>query len=137
MKLYVVGFLHYKDEVVLLRKSRPPMLAGKLNGIGGKIEPGEHAVDAMVREFAEETGLQTSQGVWRYYAEVSGDGYVIAYFTADLSGEDSRPEVRSTTDEAVGWYSVPRLPVDVVPDTRWLIPLSLDLTVMTADVRRV
>ena len=64
MKLYVVGFLHYKDEVVLLRKSRPPMLAGKLNGIGGKIEPGEHAVDAMVREFAEETGLQTSERGW-------------------------------------------------------------------------
>ena len=41
---YVLGFLFTPDEdrVVLLQKTHGPQnMAGKLNGIGGKIEPGE------------------------------------------------------------------------------------------------
>ena len=38
--------------------------AGLLNGIGGKIEDGEAPIEALVREFAEETGVQTSAEEW-------------------------------------------------------------------------
>jgi 8-oxo-dGTP pyrophosphatase MutT (NUDIX family) len=54
---YVVGFLFSEDEsrVLLVWKNRPAWQDGKLNGVGGKIEAGETPLQAMEREFKEET----------------------------------------------------------------------------------
>ena len=59
VKRYVVGFLlnYDRTQVVLIRKNRPAWQAGHLNGVGGKIEMGETPIEAMTREFEEETGL--------------------------------------------------------------------------------
>lgn len=56
---YVLGFMFNEAEskVILIFKNRPAWQAGKLNGIGGKIEEGETPIQAMNREFAEETGF--------------------------------------------------------------------------------
>lgn len=56
---YVNGFLFDPtlSQVVLIRKNKPPHQEGLLNGIGGKIEPGERPLAAMTREFKEEAGL--------------------------------------------------------------------------------
>lgn len=56
---YVLGFMFNEDEskVLLIMKNRPAWQAGKLNGVGGKIEAGETPIQAMEREFAEETGF--------------------------------------------------------------------------------
>jgi hypothetical protein len=54
---YVLGFVFSEDSsrVLLVWKNRPAWQAGKLNGIGGKIEAGETPLQAMQREFREET----------------------------------------------------------------------------------
>lgn len=48
-KSYVVGFMldQAREHVVLIEKNRPAWQAGKLNGVGGKVEPGEFPVNAM------------------------------------------------------------------------------------------
>lgn len=55
---YVLGFMfnEAKTHVLLVKKNRPAWQAGLLNGIGSKIEPGEQPLEAMEREFQEETG---------------------------------------------------------------------------------
>ncbi len=45
------------DEVLLIRRGRPPRL-GEWSLPGGRIEPGERAVDAALRELREETGVE-------------------------------------------------------------------------------
>ncbi len=128
MTKYVLGFAFdmpaesVEDgvpRVALIRKNRPAWQAGKLNGIGGHIEKGEDAYDAMVREFEEETGYLRL--AWNRYAKMYGrdfEVYVFRSFGAPLN------MLRSTTDEKVGIYSSGNLPDDVLFNLRWLIPLA-------------
>lgn len=66
---YVVGFLFStnKKEVVLIKKNRPDWQKGLLNGIGGHIED-ETPLEAMKREFLEETGLKIEY--WKQFAYI-------------------------------------------------------------------
>jgi 8-oxo-dGTP diphosphatase len=70
MKEYVVGlaFTRRADRLVLIRKSKPEWMAGQLNGVGGKVESGESYLDAMRREFREETGVPTLARQWQVCA---------------------------------------------------------------------
>ncbi len=45
------------DDVLLIRRGKPPR-AGEWSLPGGRIEPGERAVDAALRELREETGVE-------------------------------------------------------------------------------
>lgn len=44
------------DEVLLIRRGKPPRM-GQWSLPGGRIEPGERATDAALRELMEETGV--------------------------------------------------------------------------------
>ena len=72
---YVVGYCFSPDmgQVALIMKAKPAWQAGKLNGAGGKVEPGETAHQAMAREFDEEAGVQILQWLHirteQFYAE--------------------------------------------------------------------
>lgn len=60
MKLPVpaVGVVCFRDdEVLLIRRGRPPR-EGEWSLPGGRIEPGEGAKQAALRELSEETGVQ-------------------------------------------------------------------------------
>ena len=45
------------DSVLLIRRGKPPR-EGEWSLPGGRIEPGERAVDAALRELREETGVE-------------------------------------------------------------------------------
>lgn len=81
---YVLGFLFRDDRtsVVMILKTKPTWQAGLLNGVGGKIEPDETPLEAMTREFREETGVLTFQHNWRQFCELQGDAFTIYCFTA-------------------------------------------------------
>lgn len=69
---YVVGFMFSEllYEVCVIKKNRPVWQAGRINGIGGKVEPDEYGLAAMVREFYEETGVATTPKDWIEVAEL-------------------------------------------------------------------
>lgn len=124
-KLYVVGFLFNREgtEVALIRKNRPAWQSGRLNGLGGKIEPLESAMVAMTREFEEEAGV-TVKG-WEKYAMLIGPDYLVDVFRAFDS--EALSKVRTMTDEEVEVIQVDALQnTNTLSNLQWLIPLALN-----------
>lgn len=130
---YVVGFMFNPDlnRVAVIRKSKPEWQRGKLNGPGGKIEGGESAALAMVREFQEETGYVTTQTEWAHFADMEGgandDGgsFYVAYFATFGLLE----QLKSCEAEPVEILNLAELHVlreDVVENLPWLVSMALD-----------
>jgi 8-oxo-dGTP pyrophosphatase MutT (NUDIX family) len=78
MKRFVCGFFFNKSksEVLLIEKKRPHWQLGMLNGIGGHIEKIDNEryelpLNAMIREFKEETGIQTERIDWHEFAALN------------------------------------------------------------------
>jgi len=126
MKKYVTGFLFSKDSshIVLINKINPQWQRGLFNGIGGKIEINESSIDAMVREFVEETGVTTQQADWTCYAKVVRPNCydVDVYF----AHSDLAFTAKTIEQEQVHIIKLIDLPNNVIPNLRWLIPLALD-----------
>lgn len=105
---YVLGFMFdpSKQRVALIHKERPAWQKGSLNGIGGKIERGETPEAAMVREFAEETGVHTTELDWRPLGALTGAGFAVHCYA---SVSDQLEHVRSLTDERIEVFDVQEL----------------------------
>ena len=124
---YALGLLFSEDRssVVLIRKNRPEWQAGLLNGVGGKVEAGETPLDALVREFREETGVRTSPDQWREFARMHGEDFVVHCFMAFDTG--AWAAARTVTDESIVTPTISCLsPHLCVSNLTWLIPLALD-----------
>jgi len=121
---YVAGFLFSENtkEVLLILKKKPPWQAGYYNAIGGKIEKNEMPHVAMAREFKEETGMEDL--IWRFFCllEHNTHDWKVRFFVAkgNLSlatrMEDESPVICQTYN----------LPVNIISNLRWLVPLALD-----------
>jgi 8-oxo-dGTP diphosphatase len=81
---YVAGFLfsNCRKYVVLILKAKPAWQAGRLNAVGGKIEPGETPPEAMEREFREETSVIIPAASWNEFAYLKGHQWECNFYYA-------------------------------------------------------
>ena len=119
----VVGFLfdNSSENVLLIKKNRPAWQKGKLNGIGGKIEEDESPLNAMRREFKEETNQEIRH--FKNYAIINGSGWRVYFFSAIT---DSLELKENPTDEEQVIVKVKDLPRNTIDNLRWLIPMATD-----------
>lgn len=63
IKYSVTNFLHCGDDYLFVHRTKRmnKVDGGRLNGIGGKLEPGENFLQAAIRETKEETGLVVTE----------------------------------------------------------------------------
>lgn len=110
--------------VALVLKDHPDWAKGKLNGVGGAVEPPEEPRAAMAREFREETGVETAEADWRLVATVgTAARHTMYVYAARL------PDAVTLNDdgpEPADWFAADLLPKTVLPNLRWLVPLCLD-----------
>ncbi|MEU0565862.1 (deoxy)nucleoside triphosphate pyrophosphohydrolase [Nonomuraea sp. NPDC005983] len=107
-------------RVLAAQRAEPPALAGGWEFPGGKVDPGESEVEALVRECREELGVEISVG-----ERIGGDwplaeGYVLRVWLASLAS--GTPEAKE--HQALRW-----LGPGEYEDVAWL---GADLEVMRA-----
>lgn len=125
---YVLGFVFdlKMENVVLIRKKKPAWQEGLLNGVGGKIEPGESPLQAMIREYEEEANLRLWPSTWNYLATVAGDDWFMSCYYAVGNIIYEFAETPDGAEEEIEKWPVWAVlgAVDIIPNLRYLIPLA-------------
>lgn len=110
---------------MILKKTGPACVVGNWNGIGGKMDPGESPLAAMVREFKEETGLHLPGAMWTQFATGEADNYDLHFFWAETPDIH---DVRTVEKEIVRVWHVDDLMRErnVMHNMRWMVPFIQD-----------
>lgn len=126
-KVMVVGFLFnpQMDTVTLIRKDRPEWQAGKLNGVGGAMREDEDGIEAMIREFKEETGVETNETHWSQFANLNGGDWQVQCFCGALQHIPTQQEGESEEPRCYQLFNGFCYD-DCINNLSWLIPLALD-----------
>lgn len=106
-----------KDDQILLAMKKRGFGAGKWNGVGGKIEPGESIEQAAIRECQEEIGV-TPNALER-----------VANLTFTFDGETS--DIWTHTFIARGWTGEPVETEEMAP--RWFAQTDIPYADMWED----
>lgn len=118
-------FVIQDGRILLIRKKRG-LGAGKINGPGGRLEPGETPEACAARELHEELGVTAGPlvraGDHRFQFVDGYSIFVDVYRTSAFSGTPVE------TDEAVPmWFEVGAIPFDEMwEDDRYWLPLLLE-----------
>jgi 8-oxo-dGTP diphosphatase len=117
----VLCFIQADDRLLLIRKKRG-LGAGKINGPGGRIDEGETALEAAVRETEEEVRLTPLTPRWagELFFQFT-DGY--ALHCTVFAAETFRGTPRETAEARPFWCPVDSLPYEEMwADDRLWIP---------------
>lgn len=113
-------FVKRGDEVLLIKKLRG-IGAGKINGPGGKIDPGETPQECAIRETQEELHItpleMTKMGELWFVMSDLPDIHCHVFVAEDFEG------VPTATDEAIPmWCKISEIPYDLMweDDRHWL-----------------
>ena len=134
MKHVTLLFLRREGEILLAMKKRR-FGAGKWNGVGGKVEPGESFEQAAIRECEEEIGvtprLLRLVGEMQFTDPPDAEHYAHIYVTYDWEGEP-----HETEEMAPQWFAEADIPYDTmwIDDIHW-IPLMLEGKLFKGNVR--
>lgn len=125
---YVLVFPRTADsteKILLVEKDRPAWQKGRLNLVGGKVEQGETAVDAAVRELAEESGMGVI-GHPCHVGTIEGTNCVV-YVVQVLLAENQKITPRPEETERVFWEYWAEVKNDprLITNLKTIIPLCM------------
>jgi mutator protein MutT len=122
MKQTTILFL-LKDDKILLAMKKRGFGAGKWNGVGGKLDVGETAEQAAIRETQEEIGVTplNLEKVAHHTFKVPsfGDGNLISH---TFVARQWQGEPTETEEMAPKWFAINEIPYDQMweDDKFWL-----------------
>jgi len=124
----VAGIAIRGNRVFVARRVAGGAMGGKWEFPGGKLESGEHAADAAIREFDEEFGLAIAVGtmIGQSTFQNNGKHYELVALLVSFDGEP--PELRE--HDEVRWVTAAELrALDLSDSDRSLVPFTVPLLV--------
>ncbi len=116
MKLTTLCYISRGEEVLLLRRAawKTDGSAGKWQGVGGRLEPGETPRRCLLREVEEETGLRLAEASLRGVVDFRSDCFeserMFLYTARSPEGQSARESCPEGELSYVRWEDVPTLP---------------------------
>jgi 8-oxo-dGTP diphosphatase len=104
----VTNFLSCGDDYLFIKRNPNKRIdPGRLNGIGGRVEPGENYLTAAIRETEEETGYKVEPGDVRLVAVGKLEGgyqedWVMCFFKIEVPNK-AIPVGNETEDGELVW----------------------------------
>lgn len=123
---YVCGFMfnEARTRCVLIEKLKPAVQAGRLNGVGGKVEEKDITnMEAMIREFEEETGVTTDVWLWDSFATGYNSELQVVFYRA--FNDVAFAAANTMEKEQVKRRNILPPPDRCMDNLQWLIPLAL------------
>ena len=117
---------HGEEVLLLLGGAKKRLWAGRYNGLGGHVEPGEDIYTSVRREVREEAGLEVHdlrlRGV--VHADAGDPAAGILFFVFTAVADDK--SVLASEEGALEWWPINALPTDsLVEDLPVLLPKIL------------
>lgn len=134
-RLWVVGLLFQvafnealPRKIALIRKARPYWQNDRLNGLGGEVNKGESANEAMPREYLEEGDWIHNK--WDPFAIISQrpEGkppWAVVFYRGFTEMEIKLTKKTDEEPQVFDYVGILQRP-DLVHNLQWLIPLALD-----------
>ena len=124
-KILTLCIVHDREQVLLGLKKRG-FGAGRWNGFGGKVEPGESVEDAARREIWEEAGIKVAgiEKAGHIEFEFIGEPSILEvhiFRAVSFEGEPAESE-----EMRPQWFHINDIPFDRMwPDDRYWFPMFL------------
>ena len=123
-RLQTTLLLIIKDNRILLARKKRGFGEGKINGIGGKMQPGETIDETMIRETIEEIGVVPKQyekvGLITFDELLNGERVfndMHIYVAGDFDGE-----IAESDEMCPEWYDLDKIPFDKMFGIRYFLP---------------
>lgn len=104
MKQVTAAILFHENKLLISRRHKGDILAGKWEFPGGKVELGETSEDCLIREMKEEFNIQISVNKFftsSTYKYTHGEFELLAYFVTWVAGELS-----PTVHDKIAWVDI-------------------------------
>lgn len=119
--IVVAAAIVHRGRLLTQQRAEPVAVAGRWELPGGRVEPGEADLDAVIRECREELGVEVLAG-GRVGPDIAlPGGLVLRAYTAALADPAARP--RAVEHTAVRWLGAAQLAdLDWLAADRVLLP---------------
>ena len=135
----VLLYAFHEDKVLMIHRNlmANDFHEGKWNGLGGKHEAGESALECAIREFKEESGCSTSNDQWKWtgylhfpnFKPHKNEDWSVTVFRCELKKEQLAEVIEKNKEGTLQWIpSSEVLKLSLWPGDRHFIPHVLNKT---------
>jgi 8-oxo-dGTP pyrophosphatase MutT (NUDIX family) len=134
----VTNFIYCGDEFLMLKRSAHKRIdPNKLNGVGGRVDPGEDMLNTVIRETAEETGykITTDQIQFRGLLKLEGgydEDWIVGIFLIEVH-DKTLPIGSKTADGELMWIHKDKVldtEYELIDDLKYYFKQLIDSTDM-------
>lgn len=129
----VLVYLRQDADILMLHRGERPgdFHAGKWNGLGGKLEPGESPREAAAREVCEEAGIRLPAERYHHlgllqfpnFKPHKGEDWLCWVLGADLTAEERSEVLSQSAEGSLHWLPISRIPsLNLWPGDRQFLP---------------